>query len=154
VIDESGSHLLINHVLRKLLETERLDSQQRGTDVTQQNYNFISLESTTDNGRRLYVLTVEPKVKNKLLYHGKIFVDAEDYAVVKIEAEPAENPSFWIKNTEIHARYAKNGEFWLPEENRSESKTRLGGAATLTIDYGTYHFQEQGDVSSVGAGVH
>jgi len=73
-------------------------------------------------------------------YH-RIWIDAGDYAVVRVEAQPAENPSFWIKNTDIHHVYAKSGEFWLPQTNTSESKVRLGGTAVLTIDYGTYQFE-------------
>ncbi len=142
VIDESGSHLLIKHVLRKLLETERDDSREQKSALTPFNYNFTFDSRTNENGRPLYVFSVEPKVKNKLLYRGKIWVDAQDYAVVRVEAQPAENPSFWIRNTEIHHVYAKSGDFWLPETNRSESKVRFGGTAVLTIEYGTYRFEE------------
>lgn len=142
VIDQSGSHLLLNHVLKKLLETEQDDSRQQKAALTPSNYNF-QLETTTfENGRTLYEFGVEPKVKNKLLYRGRIWIDGNDYAVVRVEAEPAENPSFWIKKTEIHHVYSKSGEFWLPETNRSESKVRLGGSAILTIDYGSYRFDE------------
>ncbi len=40
---------------------------------------------------------VEPQTNNKLLFRGRIWVDAEDFAVVRIEAVPAKNPSFWTK---------------------------------------------------------
>ena len=141
VIDQSGSHLLLNHVLHKLLDTEREDSQQQKAALTPSNYNFTFDSQTQEGGRLLYIFSVEPKVKNKLLYRGKIWIDAEDFAVVRVAAQPAENPSFWIKETEIQQVYAKSGEFWLPQTNRSESKTRLGGKALLTIDYGTYQFE-------------
>lgn len=142
VLDQSGSHILLNHVLKKLLETEQDDSRQRKATLTPSNYEFQFQTTTIENGRTLFVFDVEPKAKNKLLYRGKIWIDAKDYAVVRVEAQPAENPSFWIKSTNIHHVYEKNGEFWLPQTNRSESKIRLGGAAVLTIDYGTYQFQE------------
>lgn len=142
ILDESGSHLLLNHVLKKLLETEQDDSRQQRAGLTPANYNFQFETTALENGRTLYVFRVLPKVKSKLLYRGKIWIDADDYAVVRVEAQPAENPSFWIKSTDIHHIYAKNGEFWLPETNRSESKVRLGGSAVLTIDYGTYQFDE------------
>jgi hypothetical protein len=142
VIDQSGSHMLLSHVLRKLLETEQDDSRQQNAGLTPTNYDFVLQNKTTENGRPAYVFTVTPKVKNKLLYRGRIWVDAGDYAVVRVEAQPAENPSFWIKSTDIHHSYVKIGEFWLPQTNNSESKVRLGGTAVLTIDYGTYHFGE------------
>ena len=40
----------------------------------------------------------------------------------RIEAEPAKNPSFWIKKTDIHHEYVKVGDFWLPADNKSVSK--------------------------------
>jgi hypothetical protein len=148
VIDESGSHLLLNHVLLKLLETEQNDSHQQTAALTPSNYDFTFQSAGMVNGRPAYIFAVAPKVKNRLLYRGKIWIDAADYAVVRVEAEPAENPSFWIKSTEIHHSYAKIGEFWLPRSNTSESKVRLGGTAVLTIDYGTYQFQDAHDAAS------
>jgi len=151
VIDESGSRLLLNHVLKKLIETEQDDSKQQKASLTPSNYNFEFLTKTSENGRTLYVFAVKPKVKNKLLYCGRIWIDSEDYAVTRVEAQPAQSPSFWIKKTDIHHVYAKNGEFWLPETNRSESKIRLGGSALLTIDYGTYQFEDSREIASTGA---
>jgi hypothetical protein len=151
VIDQSGSRMLLNHVLLKLLETEQDDSHQQKSALTPENYDFVLQSQATENGRPAYVFAVAPKVKNKLLYRGKIWVDAQDYAVVRIEAQPAENPSFWIKSTEIQHAYAKSGEFWMPQSNRSESKVRLGGTAVLTIDYGTYLFEKPLDATSAGA---
>jgi hypothetical protein len=85
-----------------------------------------------------YILAVEPRTKNKLLYRGRIWVDAEDFAVVRIEAVPAKNPSFWTKETKIEQVYTKVGEFWLPLSNRSNSAIRLGGHAYFTIQYQAY----------------
>jgi hypothetical protein len=65
-------------------------------------------------------------------------VDAEDFAVVRIEAAPAKNPSFWTKETKIEQVYGKVGNFWLPVSNRSSSEVRLGGHASFTIDYQDY----------------
>jgi hypothetical protein len=65
-------------------------------------------------------------------------VDAEDFAVARIEGAPAKNPSFWTKDTKIVQVYTKVGDFWLPESNRSTSAIRLGGQASFTIDYQNY----------------
>lgn len=151
IIDESGSHLLLDHVLKKLLETEQDDSRQQKASLTPSNYNFEFQTKTSENGRTFYIFAVKPKVRNKLVYRGRIWIDAADYAVARVEAQPAENPSFWIKKTEIHHVYGKNGEFWLPETNRSESKIRLGGSAVLTIDYGTYQFGEPQNTAPRGS---
>ncbi|HEX4919410.1 MAG TPA: hypothetical protein VFV92_01555 [Candidatus Bathyarchaeia archaeon] len=85
-----------------------------------------------------FILSVEPLTKNKLLYRGRIWVDAEDFAVVRVEAAPAKNSSFWAKETRVEQAYAKVDDFWLPLSNRSSSAIRLGGHAYLTIDYQDY----------------
>jgi hypothetical protein len=51
---------------------------------------------------------VEPRRENKFLYRGEICVNAEDFAVESIDAEPAKNPSFWIKKTRIEHRSGKS----------------------------------------------
>jgi len=139
ILSQSGSKLLLDKVLKRLLETEKEAlGNQKATALSAANYRFEMAGMDTLGGRPAYALSVQPLTDNKLLYRGKIWVDAADFAVVKIEAEPARNPSFWISRTEIHHTYAKTGEFWLPEQNRSESKIRVGGRAVLTIDYGAY----------------
>ena len=86
----------------------------------------------------MYVLIVEPRRKDKFLYCGRIWVDAEDFAVVRLEAEPAKNPSFWTKNSEVEQVYTKVSNFWLPARNHSITTIRLGGRAELTIQYNNY----------------
>jgi hypothetical protein len=44
----------------------------------------------------------------------------------------------WVKKTDIAHRYMKVDDFWLPAENRTESSTRFGGRATLSIEYSEY----------------
>jgi len=68
-------------------------------------------------------------------------VNDKDFAVCRIEAEPAKNPSFWIKKTDIHHSFMKVGDFWLPAENTSISHIRFDGRATLTIKYGGYEIE-------------
>jgi hypothetical protein len=139
IVSQTGSGLLVDRVLKKLLKSEQDAAQdQSRTALTTANYNFVLLGDEVDDGRRLYIFHVEPKVNGKLLYRGRIWVDADDFAVTRIEAEPAQNPSFWIQKTEIHHVYSKIGDFWLPASNRSVTKVRIGGTAVLTIDYGTY----------------
>ncbi|HEY0758119.1 MAG TPA: hypothetical protein VGD59_02565 [Acidisarcina sp.] len=139
VLSETGSKLLIDRVLSRLMESEReaaLDAER--TALTPANYNF-ELQGMESGARGSeYILGVQPRVDSKFLYRGKIWVDAVDFAVTRIEAEPARDPSFWIRKTEIHHQYLKVGEFWLPEQNRTETRTRLGGTADLTIDYFDY----------------
>jgi hypothetical protein len=141
VISETGSKLLQNKVLRKLLESEeeaQHADNQRQTSLTPNNYSFTLLGSRPSQYGGCYRLAVEPKRDNKFLYRGEICVNAADFAVESIDAEPAKNPSFWIKKTRIEHRYQKIGQFWFPLSNQSVTNVRLGGTATLNIDYTGY----------------
>ncbi len=146
VISKSGPKLLLDKVLERLLKTET-DAQRRNTreavSLDRKNYNFNDLEYQPEADGCSYVLSVEPKKPNKYLYRGTIRVNDRDFAVCGIQAEPAQNPSFWIKSTSIHETYKKVGDFWLPEQNKSVSKIRFGGSATLTIQYQNYKIQTQ-----------
>jgi len=139
VLSESGSPKLINHVLKKLLKGEQdAAGEQSKNALSPENYNFALLDTTREDGRNLFVLRVDPKVPSKFLYRGTIWVDDVDFAVVRIEAEPAEKLSFWIRNTQIRHFYSKVGQFWLPQKDTSVTKVLLGGTATLTIDFEKY----------------
>ena len=138
---EKGSHLVIKKVFHTLLESEKealSEENQARVALNNDNYRFALAGYESMPTGPCYILTVEPLTKNKLLYRGRIWVNAEDFAVVRIEAVPAKSPSFWTKEIKIEQAYARVGDFWLPISNRSSSTTRLGGHAFLTIDYQDY----------------
>ena len=152
ILSSTGSTLMLDKVLKKLLqaETEAASADgQRRTALNGENYDFtmIGLESTIS--RRMYVLAVEPKTKSKFLFRGRVWVDAADFAVVRLEAEPARNPSFWTKNNQIEQLYQKVGDFWLPQRNHSTSSIRIGGRAELTIDYQGFNITESGPIHAL-----
>lgn len=139
IVSQSGSRLLVDDVLKRAVDSEKeAATDKRSTALTPANYRFQLEGGATLQGRPVYLLDVEPIKPSKFLYQGKIWVDAADFAVVQIEATPAQNPSFWIKRTLIHFESAKTCDFWLPARNRSETRVRIGGTAVLTIDYGSY----------------
>jgi hypothetical protein len=138
---QAGSKLIIDRVFKKVLEGEKeaFDAEnQRRTALNNDNYVFTLLGCEIGPGGPRFVLTVEPKTKSKFLYTGKIWVDAADFAVARISAEPAKNPSFWIRQTQIEQVYSKINEFWLPASNHSVTTVRLGGHADFTIEYKDY----------------
>jgi hypothetical protein len=141
VISESGSKLIRDRVFRKLLESEKEAAQpaiSARTQLNRDNYDFELLGYEPSSVGRQYVLRVSPKSLSKYVFRGKLWVDWIDFAVTHIEAEPAQNPSFWTKKSEIQHEYKKIGAFWLPARNESVSYIRLGGRATLTIEYKDY----------------
>jgi len=139
IVSQSGSKILGEKVLKRAMDSEKEASEDGGaTALSPANYRFQLQGSESVDGRPAYILSVEPLRESKFLYRGKVWVDAIDFAVAKVEAAPAKNPSFWISRTLIRYTSAKTGSFWLPQRSRSESRIRIGGTAVLTIDYGTY----------------
>ena len=150
----TGSKLILDRVFKKLLQAEKealsIDGQRR-TALNRENYEFTMVGYESTIARQMYVLTVEPKTKSKFLFRGRIWVDAYDFAVVRLEAEPAKNPSFWTKSSEIEQSYEKVNDFWLPQRNHSVSSIRIGGRAELTIEYQSYNITGSERVFSVAA---
>jgi hypothetical protein len=139
ILSEGGSHTLCGKILRRAVDSEKETSLNRSnTALIRANYTFHLAGSETLNGRPAYILDVEPITPSKFLYRGRIWVDGIDFAVARMEVQPGKNPSFWISRTVIHHMNTDVGGFWLPQQNRSETKVRIGGTAVMTIDYGTY----------------
>lgn len=152
VVSQSGSAFVIDHVFRRLMQSEQEflnDENQPQAALNTENYNFTlaDYEITPSGGQ--YALNISPKKKNKFLYHGKIWVDAKDFAVVRIEAEPATSPSIWIRKTEIKHDYLKVGDFWLPAIDHTESDLRFGGHAVLSIEYKDYRITKTAPLRTV-----
>jgi len=145
VVAQSGSKLILDRVFKKLLESEKEAAQpamSARTQLNRDNYSFelVGYEPSPTGGH--YVLRVSPKFRSKYVYRGQVWVDATEFAVTRIEAEPAQSPSFWTKKSEIHHEYKKVHGFWLPAWNESVSYIRLGGRATLTIEYKDYRVKD------------
>ena len=139
--------------LHRLLESEQQagdSGNRKQTELGPDNYIFsLAAADGAD-----YVLNVEPKVESRFLYRGKIWVDAHDFAVTRIEAQPARNPSFWTTKSLIHHTYQKtdNG-FYLPKENKTVTNVRMGGVATLTIEYESYKVTAAPSATSAGKAI-
>lgn len=151
IVSQSGSRLLCEKVLKRAVESEKEAYKDKAsTALTEANYRFQLAGSESVAGRPAYILNVQPLTDSKFLFRGKIWVDAADFAVTKMETEPAKSPSFWISRTLIHYVSVKTDSFWLPQQVRSETKVRVGGTAVLTIDYGIYEVVPESGFARAG----
>jgi len=145
IVSESGSGTVRNKVFKKLLEAEqesmREQNQQRSA-ITPENYSFELVDYQKTDSDEFYVLAATPRTKNKFLIRGRLWVNAKDFAVTRVEGQPAQNPSWWTERTDFKRSYQKIGEFWLPDSNESTTKVRIFGTAVLTITYGEYQITE------------
>lgn len=141
VLSEEGSGSIRKHVFYKLLKEEEEASRHGTRDDTRlipANYEFRLIgEESLDSGPA-YVLEVSPKTSNKYLINGKIWVDARDYSIVRIEGQPARNPSFWVHGVHFVHTYQKVGQFWFASSTHTTSEVRIFGTAELTIDNSGY----------------
>ncbi len=141
VLSEDGPRAVRNQVFRKMLksEEEALDrSEREATLVSANNYEFKLLREEELDGRKSYVLSAKPKTKNKFLFRGEVWIDAEDFAVSKIEGSPAQKPSFWVRKTHFVHRNIKVDKFWVPHSNHSRTDVLVFGSTDVEIHYGDY----------------
>jgi len=137
IVSEEGSGSIRKHVFRKLLkeEAEAFRRESRNsTRLTPANYDFQLVGKETLETGPAYVLQVSPKSASKYLIDGKIWVNANDYSIVRIEGQPARNPSFWVHSVHFVHTYQKVGEFWLASSTRSTSEIRIFGSSELSIE--------------------
>jgi hypothetical protein len=141
VVSSSGWGGARKHVFSKLLEAE-VEASRPGSPeearMTPQNYSFSIMGAEEIDGRQAYVIAVTPKTPKKYLMRGTVWVDAEDFAIVRMEGAPAKSPSFWIKSVQFFHKYEKHGGFWLAASDNSLSDARIFGPTELRIEYFDY----------------
>ncbi|HYT23264.1 MAG TPA: hypothetical protein VEW05_23900 [Candidatus Polarisedimenticolia bacterium] len=141
VRSEEGWKAAHKHVLHKMLESESETSHPEArakSRINLENYDFKMAETEVIDGRTAYVLEVSPKRKEKYLFRGRIWVDAEDYALARAEGQPAKNPSFWTKSTHFVQIYQKSGLLWFPRSTQSVTEAHIFGTTDVNIEYFDY----------------
>jgi hypothetical protein len=149
ILSESGSDFLQERVLRRLLEAEldaTREEERPHTAMDPENYEFRLVGDDRILDQEYYVLEVTPRTKNKFLFRGKIWVEAQDFAMARMEGQPAKNPSWWTKRNVIHMTYEKIGEFWLPARSDTNTQVRIVGHSVLTIVYQDYEIPNGGNI--------
>jgi hypothetical protein len=130
-----------SHVFPRLLEAETdasLPGFRERSRITPENYAFEMVGAGYFDERPVYVIAIAPKTPNKYLMRGRIWIDADEYAIIRIEGEPARIPSFWIKSVHFVHKYEKRGSFWFPVSDRSVTDVRMFGSTEVTIEYFDY----------------
>ena len=141
VVSESGSEWVRKYVFRRLMRVEQENAQgaaHQQTRITPDNYNFRLIGMETTNGRPCYLLDATPRTKAKYLFRGRVWVDAEDAAVSRIEGSPAQNPSLWTASVHFVHQYKKVGSYWLAASNISQTEVRIFGPTELKVEYSDY----------------
>jgi outer membrane lipoprotein-sorting protein len=138
---EKGSGIVRHLVFDRLIQSESETSsgrEHRNSAITTANYTF-TLSGEEDVGPyHCFVLEAAPKSKEKYLFEGKIWIDAVDFAIVKIAGHPAKKPSFWINRADFVRQYQRIDGFWLPYRDETSVEVKIYGRRVFTVDHQQY----------------
>jgi hypothetical protein len=151
IVSEEGSRSIRKHVFYRLLSEETdasRDGTRDNTRLTPANYDFQFVGQEKLETGAAYVMRVTPRTANKYLIDGKIWVDANDYSIVRIEGQPARNPSFWVRSVHFVHTYQKVGQFWLASSTVTKSEIRIFGDSELAIENSDYSLNPSTDYAT------
>ena len=132
----------VGHFTLDYLIASEIEATDEGDDgdssITPANYKLDPLGEQQVGASHCFVVRAMPKRKGKDLFQGKIWIDAQDYAIVRIEGHPVKRPSFWIASEDYVRQYRKIDGFWLPQQDETLVRVRLYGTKLLTVDRWNY----------------
>jgi hypothetical protein len=141
VTSESGSGLIRRMALNPLINSEieaATGKEHHDNAVSSDNYSLNLLGEQQLGPYRCFVAEAVPKRKDKYLFEGRVWIDVNDYSVVRIEGHPAKKLSFWIQHAEFVRQYQRIDGFWFPEKDQTHVQVRLYGKKILKIEHRNY----------------
>ena len=138
---EQGSWVVRRLVFDRLVsaETETAGGvEHHDSAISTANYKFALLGEEGVGPYHCLVVEATPKREDKYLFEGTIWVDVQDFAVVRIAGHPAKEPSFWIHRADFVRQYQKIEGFWLPFRDETFVDVRIYGKRIFTIDHQDY----------------
>ena len=125
---ESSSGGIGGKVLRDIVQKESEPPKEaQRKDLTPDNYDFQYLGTETMDGRNCYILSLNPRRDEKDLIRGKIWIDAADYRIHRIEGNPVKSPSWWIRDLHILMSFANVDGMWLQTFTHAVADVRFKG---------------------------
>ena len=141
VTSEAGSGMIRRMALNPLISSEieaASGKEHHDSAISPENYSLELLGEQQVGPYHCFVAQAVPKRKDKYLFEGKLWIDVDDYAVVRIEGHPAKKLSFWIQRADFVRQYQKIDGFWLPKKDQTFVQVRLYGKKVLTIEHQNY----------------
>jgi hypothetical protein len=137
-ISGKGSGFIRHRVFERLMKNEKKRAgAKKDPDslITPENYILEIIGKDRIDSSDCLIVHAIPLRKETDLFEGKIWIDNQDFAIVKITGHLAKSPSFWIKHVDFVRNYQKIDGFWLLSREKEVSAVRIHGKETLTIDY-------------------
>ena len=136
-----GSGFVRRRVFQRLMKVEEKRirvNKDPDSLITPENYALDLVGTDRIGNSECSVVHAVPKRKDIDLFEGKIWIDNQDFAIVKITGRLAKSPSFWIKQVDFVRDYQKIDGFWLLSREEAVSSVRIFGKETLMVDYQKY----------------
>lgn len=135
ILEESGSGLIRNKVLRAALEAERslkrADEAARGA-LTADNYSFGRGEAL-ENG--LIRIDIKPRRRDTMLVTGSILLTEADADLARVEGVLVKRPSFWTREVQVVRRYSRVAGVRVPVSMASTARVLIAGRSTFSMTY-------------------
>lgn len=138
---EKGSGIVRHLAFDRLMQSESeaaAGKEHHDSALTSANYSFTMAGEEDLGPYHCFVVKATPKRKDKYLFEGTVWIDAQDFAVVKIAGHPAKKPSFWIKRADFVRQYQKVDGFWVPQRDETFVDVKIHGKKIFTIDHEAY----------------
>jgi hypothetical protein len=140
-ISEEGSAVVRHMVFDRLLQTEGENSsgpEHDSSAITTANYTFVLVGQEDVDAHHCFVFHTIPKRKDNYLFEGRIWVDAQEFAIVKIAGHLAKEPSLWVTSADFVREYQKIDGFWLPYRDETSVQVKMYGLKIFTVDHRQY----------------
>lgn len=120
-------------IVRKVLAHEvSMAAHPEQHEISRRNYSFALLGHEALNGHDCYVLKLYPKRKAVALIAGKAWVDANSFAIRRVEGATAKSPSLWIKALNVTVNFGEINGVWVQTSTQAVAQVRFVGTHLLT----------------------
>jgi len=143
-IESSSGGGIGQKVLRDIVNKEtEPPKDEKKKELSADNYDFHLAGEDTINGRRCFVLGLNPRREDKDLLRGKVWVDTETYNIHRIEGSPVKSPSWWIHDLQILINFAEVDGMWLRTFTHAVANVRFKGKYVMESRDLEYHTAQQ-----------
>src|SRR5947208_14966584 len=116
-IAAEGSSVVRHLVLNRLMESEASASagqDRRDSSISPANYTFPLLGEEDLGPHRCFVVEALPQRRDKYLFEGKIWIESQEFAVVRLSGHSAMHPPFWFMRADFVRKYETLGDTCVP----------------------------------------
>lgn len=137
----SGDGFIKSNIITRLLQSE-VDHVQKDdptqTAITSANYKFSYRGLSRVSDRTVHVYQVKPHKKRPGLFKGRVYLDAHNGSLVRVEGSIVKSPSFFVKHVDFWQDYTDVQSFTLPSHTHSVAKARIVGRTIVDIVHRDY----------------